>query len=164
MERTARKSRRLLAAALAALIIIAVVPNGAICTVYAAESQDTATIQIAAAEVKLQKPSQVKLTAKKKSLKIKWTKPAKAREQKITGYQIKYRYELGDTWSNWKTKTYKISYKADGNTASMELKKLKCGKIYQVQVRAYKSTRVGLAKKTYYSAWTKAKKSGRIKP
>jgi hypothetical protein len=102
------------------------------------------------------KPAGLKLTAKKKSLTVKWKKLSKA--QKVTGYQVQYRYKSGKKWSAWKAKTFKVSYKAKAKTVAKTIKKLKAKKLYQVKIRAYK--KVGTV--NYYGAWSNAKISKKI--
>jgi hypothetical protein len=87
---------------------------------------------------------------------VKWKKLSKA--QKVTGYQVQYRYKTGKKWSAWKAKTFRVSYKAKAKTVAKALKKLKAKKVYQVSVRAYK--KVGAV--NHYGAWCKAKTSKKI--
>ncbi|MDR1790108.1 MAG: fibronectin type III domain-containing protein [Propionibacteriaceae bacterium] len=99
------------------------------------------------------KPTLSKVTAGKKQVTAKWKKVAAA--QKITGYQIRYRVKGTTSWSSVKTvKASKLSYVA---------KKLKKGKKYQVQVRAYKKITSGTSKGTYYSVWSTTKTSAKVK-
>jgi hypothetical protein len=97
-------------------------------------------------------PTKLKLTAAKKSLKVKWTKSAKYKAQKITGYQVQYKVKGAATW---KTKTIAVSYKAKATTVTKAITKLKAKKNYQVRVRAYKNVK-GVK---YVSAWTRAQKA-----
>ncbi|MDR0518850.1 MAG: fibronectin type III domain-containing protein [Clostridiales Family XIII bacterium] len=119
---------------------------------------DTAVIQAPPAPEKVQKPLNVELTAKRSSLKVRWTKPAKAAAQQVTGYQIRYRYKKGASWSGWRTNTYQISCASKAKTASKTLKGLKSGKVYQIRIRTYKSA----GAESYYSTWTNPITSGRI--
>jgi hypothetical protein len=93
-----------------------------------------------------------KATAGKKQVKATWKKAAAA--QKITKYQLRYRVKGA---SKWTAKT--LSPKAK----SLTIKKLKKGKAYQVQVRAYKKITSGASKGTYYGAWSKTKTSKKVK-
>ncbi len=88
------------------------------------------------------KPAISKVTAKKKSMTVKMA--SKVSTTKGTTYQIAYRVK---GTSKWKYKTTKKQ--------SLTIKKLKKGKKYQVKVRAYKGT--------YYSAWSAAKTTAKIK-
>jgi hypothetical protein len=97
------------------------------------------------------KPSGLKLTAGKKSLTVKWKKVSKA--QKVTGYQVQYRYKTGKKWSAWKAKTLKVSYKSKAKTLAKTIKKRKEKRLHQIKIRAYKK----VGKANYYSAWTKTK-------
>jgi hypothetical protein len=90
-----------------------------------------------------------KITAGKKLIKVTWKK-ANAK-QKITGYEIQYRQKGVAKWKKAKALTAKkLSY---------AIKKLRKGKSYQVQVRAYKKV---LGTK-YYGQWSKAKASKKVK-
>lgn len=84
-----------------------------------------------------------KVTAGKKSFKVKWSKVS----SQATGYQIQYATNSKFT-KNKKTVTVK-SYK----TTSKTVTKLKAKKKYYVKVRTYK--KVGTT--TYYSGWSKVK-------
>jgi hypothetical protein len=53
----------------------------------------------------------------------------------------------------WKTKT------VSGKRASLTIKKLKKGKVYQVQVRSYKT----VLNVKYYSAWSNVRVSKKVK-
>jgi hypothetical protein len=97
------------------------------------------------------KPTGLKLTAGKKSLTVKWKKVSKA--QKVTGYQVQYRYKTGKKWSAWKAKTFKVSYKSKAKTRAKTIKKRKEKRLHQIKIRAYKK----VGKTNYYSAWTKTK-------
>lgn len=91
-----------------------------------------------------------KLAPGKGKLKATWTRPS-VEEQGITKYQVRYRVKGESKWSAVKT------YPASASSAT--IKKLAKGKQYQIQVRSYKT--VSGAK--YYSAWSKAKISGKVK-
>ena len=102
-------------------------------------------------------PKGLNLTSSKKMLKTKWTKSPNFKKQKIKGYQVQYRYKNGSSWTSWKSKEYKVSYKGTTKTISKKIKKLKAKKKYQVRVRAYKT----VSGKKYYSKWSgiKSKKT-----
>ena len=89
-------------------------------------------------KLKLKKP---KITVKtgKKLFKVKYTKVKGA-----TGFQLRYRIK-----GKWIVKKFKTK-----KTVTKTIKKLKSGKKYSVQIRAF----VKKGKKTAYSAWTKNKK------
>ncbi|MBQ4118987.1 MAG: fibronectin type III domain-containing protein [Clostridia bacterium] len=89
-----------------------------------------------------------KLTAAKKSLKVKITKQS----SQVTGYEIQYSTSKKFTKSTTKTKKV-TSYK----TTSVTLKSLKAKKTYYVRVRTYKTVNG----KKYYSGWStyKSKKT-----
>ena len=76
----------------------------------------------------------------KKKLTVKWAKVAGG----VTKYQVRYRVK---GTSKWKSVTVKAS------KSSTTLKKLKSGKKYQVQVRAYKT----VSGTKYYGAWSTVK-------
>jgi hypothetical protein len=84
--------------------------------------------------------------AGKGKLTVKWKVATKA--QKIKGYQLRYRLKGAKMW---RTKTISVK------KTSYTIGKLKKGKTYQIQVRAYKK----VSKTTYYGAWsaTKSKKT-----
>ena len=85
-----------------------------------------------------------KLTAAKKSLKVKITKQS----SQVTGYEIQYSTSKKFTKSTTKTKKV-TSYK----TTSVTLKSLKAKKTYYVRVRTYKTVNG----KKYYSDWSSYK-------
>lgn len=87
------------------------------------------------------RPAIKKLTAGKKSIKVKWKKQSK---KFSSGYEI--RYSTSKKMKNAKKKVIKGASKA-----SAKIKGLKAGKKYYVQVRVFKKT----DGKTYYSAWSK---------
>lgn len=110
-----------------------------ICTVYnSAVSDPSSSKKICRlASVKLQSAKNVS----GKKIKVKWKKNSKA-----GGYQIQYA-----TNKNFKSaKVIKVSSKSVEKTIS----KLKKKKTYYVRIRGYKKT----GGKTYYSAWSSAKK------
>ncbi len=84
-----------------------------------------------------------KVTPASKAFTVKWKKQAK----QTSGYQIQY--GLKKNFS--KAKTVKVTRPS---TVSKKIKKLKSNKTYYVRVRTYKT----VSGKTYYSAWSKAKK------
>jgi hypothetical protein len=79
---------------------------------------------------------------------IAWGKSPAA--QKITKYQLRYRVKGTNKWS-YKT----VSAKKNAYT----VKKLKKGKRYNIQVRAYKTVKGA----KYYSEWSKTKTSGKVR-
>jgi hypothetical protein len=83
-----------------------------------------------------------KVAAGKKQVKVTWKKASAA--QKITKYQVRYRAK---GTSKWQTKA------VSAKKTSLTIKKLKKGKTYQIQLRAYKT----VSKVKYYSAWSKTK-------
>ena len=70
----------------------------------------------------------------------------------VTGYQIQY--GLKSSFKGAK----KVTVKKD-KTVKATLKKLTAGRRYYVRIRAYKK----IGKKTYWSDWSKAVKSGKIR-
>jgi hypothetical protein len=96
-------------------------------------------------------PKTIKLKAAKagkKRAKVTWKKASKA--QGITGYEIRYKDKKS---KKWKVKKAKAKAKA------ITVKKLKKGKAYQFQIRAYKA----VGGEVYASPWSKTKKSKKIK-
>jgi hypothetical protein len=96
-------------------------------------------------------PKAVKLKsakAGKKSLTAKWGKAPKA--EKITKYQVRYKVKGVKAW---KVKT------VSAKKLTLKVGKLKKGKRYNVQVRAYKTVK-GVK---YYSAWSKIKLSKKVR-
>jgi hypothetical protein len=89
-----------------------------------------------------------KLVVGKKQVAAKWKASPKA--QKITKYEIRYALKGKNKW------TVKA---VSAKKASLVIKKLKKGKQYQFQIRAYKT--VGGTK--YYSAWSATKTSKKVK-
>lgn len=94
-------------------------------------------------EILPKKTSVSKVTAAKKSLKVKIKKQSK----QVTGYKIQY--STSSKFKSAKTKTIK-SYK----TTSATIKQLKAKKTYYVRVCTYKTVNG----KKYYSDWSKAVK------
>jgi hypothetical protein len=94
------------------------------------------------------KTSISKVTAGVKNFKVTWKAVPAA--QKITKYQIRYKAKGAKKWA-----TKDVSAK---NT-NLTVKKLEKGKTYQIQVRSYKTVK-GVK---YYSDWSKAKTSGKVK-
>jgi hypothetical protein len=90
-----------------------------------------------------------KATSGKKQVKVSWSKVAN-KHPKVTKYQIRYRVK---GTSAWKTKAFAAK------SASATLKKLAKGKVYQFQVRSYKT----VSKVKYYSAWSATKASKKVK-
>ncbi|MDR1043427.1 MAG: NEAT domain-containing protein, partial [Clostridiales Family XIII bacterium] len=86
--------------------------------------------------------------AGKGSLTIRWAKAPKA--AKITKYQVRYKIKGA---KSWKAKT------VSAKSLTLKVGKLKKGKRYSVQVRAYKTVKG----KKYYSAWSKTKTGGKVK-
>ena len=86
--------------------------------------------------------SVAKVTAKKKSLVVKWKKQA----AQTTGYQIQY----STTAKFKKAKTVTVK---KNKTTKATVKKLASKKKYYVRVRTYKT----VGKTKYYSGWSKAK-------
>jgi hypothetical protein len=80
--------------------------------------------------------------AGKRLLSVTWKKVSV--KQKVTGYQLRYRVK---GTKKWKTKTAPVKSKR------LTIRSLKKGKIYQVQVRSYKT----VSKVKYCSAWSRAK-------
>jgi hypothetical protein len=96
-------------------------------------------------------PKTIKLKAAKagkKRAKVTWKKASKA--QGITGYEIRYKDKKS---KKWKVKKAKAKAKA------ITVKKLKKGKAYKFQIRAYKA----VGGEVYASPWSKTKKSKKIK-
>jgi hypothetical protein len=97
-------------------------------------------------------PKAVKISSAKtgkKSLTVKWSAAPKA--EKITKYQVRFRLKGVKSWSAAKT--------VSASNTSFVVKKLKEGKKYEVQARVYKTVK-GVK---YYSAWSAAKTSKKIK-
>jgi hypothetical protein len=91
--------------------------------------------------------------AGKKALTIKWAKAPKA--EKITKYEVRWKVKGAKKWSKPKT--------VSSVKAALTVKKLKKGKKYAAQVRVYKTVKVTGKSVKYYSAWSAAKTSGKIK-
>ncbi|MDR1293085.1 MAG: fibronectin type III domain-containing protein [Clostridiales Family XIII bacterium] len=97
-------------------------------------------------------PKAVKLTsakAGKNSMSIKWTKAPSA--EKITRYEVRWKVKGAKSWSSPKA--------APSAKAVYTAKKLKKGKTYDVQARAYKTVKGT----KYYSAWSPSKPSAKVK-
>jgi hypothetical protein len=96
-------------------------------------------------------PKKMKLKAAKagkKKAKLTWRSAAKA--QGITGYEIRYKDKKS---KKWKLKRVKAKAKA------LTVKRLKKGKAYQFQIRAYKTVD-GIV---YEAPWSKTKTSKKVK-
>ncbi len=89
--------------------------------------------------------------AKGRKMTVKW-----AKDSSVSGYEIQYALK-----SNFKG-AKKVTVKK-ASAASTTIKKLKAGKKYYVRVRAYKNGSVNGQTETLYGAWSKAKKTGKIK-
>jgi hypothetical protein len=87
-----------------------------------------------------------KLTPAKKQLKVTWKKTVGT-----TKYEVRYKVKNAKSWSKPKS--------VSGKSTSITIKKLIKSKIYQVQIRSYRT----VAKVKYYSAWSKTKTSNKIK-
>jgi hypothetical protein len=90
-----------------------------------------------------------KATAGKKQVRVSWSKVAK-KHPKVTKYQVRYRVK---GTSKWKTKSFAAK------AGSATLKKLAKGKVYQFQVRSYRT----VSKVKYYSTWSATKASKKVK-
>jgi hypothetical protein len=100
----------------------------------------------------LKKPTVKKITAGKKRITVKF---AKAKSDKITGYQLQWRIKGKSKWSKVKTVSAKKT--------KVIIKKLKKGKRYEVRIRTYRKVTSGKAKGTYRSAWSKPKTGGKVR-
>jgi uncharacterized repeat protein (TIGR02543 family) len=109
-----------------------------------------------AGKVVLPKTKITKVAVGKRLVKISFKKVAKA--NKVTKYQLSYRYKNGSKYSKWKSKTYTVKY-AGKTTATVTLKKLKKGKQYQLRLRAMKTVNA----KKYYAPWSAVKLSKQVK-
>jgi hypothetical protein len=89
-----------------------------------------------------------KATVGKRLIKATWKKEAAA--QKVNGYEIRYKAAKSKTW---KKKT------VSAKSSKLTIKKLKTGKTYKLQIRAYKS----VSGVKYYAPWSAAKKSKKVK-
>ncbi|MDR0520068.1 MAG: fibronectin type III domain-containing protein, partial [Clostridiales Family XIII bacterium] len=94
------------------------------------------------------KISVAKLAAGKGQVKITWKKSPAA--QKVAGYEIRYKEKNA---KKWKVKT------AKAKATSLTIKKLKKGKVYQIQIRSYKVA----GGKKYYAPWSATKTSKKVK-
>lgn len=96
-------------------------------------------------------PKITKITVKKKSMQVAWKKDAN-----VDGYEVRYALK-----KNFKgAKIAKISKKS---TTKKVIKKLKKNKQYYVSIRAYKQETIDGKAHVLYSAWSKAKRSKKIK-
>jgi hypothetical protein len=89
-----------------------------------------------------------KATAGKKQVAVSWSKVSAA--QKVGRYEVRYRAK---GTSKWTTKSFAAK------TAKATMKKLKKGKVYQFQVRSFKT----VSGVKYYSAWSATKASKKVK-
>jgi hypothetical protein len=83
-----------------------------------------------------------------KKMTVTWAKVSSA--QKVTKYQVRYRVKGTTTW---KTKSFAATASSGAITG------LTKGKVYEVQVRSYKT----VSKVNYYSVWSPTKVSAKIK-
>jgi hypothetical protein len=101
-------------------------------------------------------PKAVKITSAKaggKLLAVKWAKAPKA--ESITKYELRWRVKGAKKW---------LSPKAvSASKTALTVKKLKRGKRYELQVRACKTVKISGKNVKYYSAWSAAKVSGKVK-
>ena len=88
----------------------------------------------------------------KKSLKVTWTKDAKA-----TGYEVQCCLK-----KNFKSGVKKATIKK-AKTTSTTMKKLKKGKKYYVRIRAYKTVKIGGKSTKLTGAWSKVMTSKKVK-
>jgi hypothetical protein len=96
-------------------------------------------------------PKAVKINsakAGKKSLTVKWASAPKA--AKITKYQVRYKVKGTKSWT---------SKNVSANQPTLKIGKLKKGKRYNVQIRAYKT----VGDVNYYGAWSGSKTSAKLK-
>jgi uncharacterized protein YjdB len=104
-------------------------------------------------KAKVKNPKKFKINSitvgkkKSKALTVKWTKQG---SKKLTKVQLRYRVKGTSKW-----KTIAIS----PNAKSKKVKKLKVGKMYQFQIRGYKT----ISGKKYYSSWSGTKTSGKVR-
>ena len=105
----------------------------------------TLTVNPKKAKLKTLKPG-------KKSLKVTWTKDAKA-----TGYEVQCCLK-----KNFKSGVKKSTIKK-AKTTSTTIKKLKKGKKYYVRIRAYKTVKIGGKSTKLTGAWSKVMTSKKIK-
>jgi hypothetical protein len=109
-----------------------------------------------AGKIVLPKTKITKVAVGKRLVKISFQKVAKA--NKVTKYQLQYRYKNGSKYSKWKSKTYTVKY-TGATTAKVTVKKLKKGKQYQFRVRAWKT----VGAKKYYAPWSPSKLGKKVK-
>jgi hypothetical protein len=107
-----------------------------------------AGVKVVAFKVVPKKSKVSKATAGKKQVAVSWSKVSKS--QKVSKYEVRYRAK---GTSKWTVKAFAAK------TAKTTVKKLKKGKVYQFQVRSFKT--VSGAK--YYSAWSATKASKKVK-
>ena len=105
----------------------------------------TLTVNPKKAKLKALKPG-------KKSLKVTWTKDAKA-----TGYEVQCCLK-----KNFKSGVKKATIKK-AKTTSTTMKKLKKGKKYYVRIRAYKTVKIGGKSTKLTGAWSKVMTSKKVK-
>ena len=119
------KMKKILASALAAVMLLTVAPAYVpAATVNAAAT--SATAAQATTETAVQKPTKLKVTAKSKAIKVTFKKSS---TKSVKGYEIQYSTSKNFTKKTTKTvKTTKTSY---------TIKKLKAKKKYYVRVRTY---------------------------
>lgn len=98
--------------------------------------------------IKVNATSIKKITPKKKSATVTWKK-----KSGVNGYQIQYSTSKAKIEKGKKVKVKGASKK------SVTIKKLKSKKVYYFRIRSYKKVKG----KTYYSEWSKVKKSKKIK-
>jgi hypothetical protein len=107
-------------------------------------------------KIVLPKTKITKVAVGKRLVKISFQKVAKA--NKVTKYQLQYRYKNGSKYSKWKSKSFTVKY-TGATTAKVTVTKLKKGKQYQLRLRALKT----VSGKNYYAPWSAAKLSGKVK-
>ncbi len=91
-------------------------------------------------------------TEKGRKLKVSWKK-----DKQASGYQLQY-----STDKKFKKGVKSVSINKN-KTAAKTIKKLKAGKRYYVRVRSFKNAKVNGGGKKLYGAWSKGKKSGRVR-
>ncbi len=99
-------------------------------------------------QVKVAATSITKITPKKKAATVTWKK-----KSGVSGYQVQYSTSKAKISKGKKVKIKGASKK------SVTIKKLKKKKVYYFRIRSYKTVNG----KTYYSPWSKVKKSKKIK-
>lgn len=88
------------------------------------------------------------LTAKEKSIVVKWNKQS----TQVNGYEIQY-----STSSKFTKKNTKSVIVKSNKTTSQTIKNLKSGKKYYVRIRTYKTAKVNGKSTKIYSSWSKTK-------